>query len=116
MLWPRATEPKSTSEYRRGPSRAHQTSPAATIAVWNGSGTDAGTFTVPGAAELTSGILPAARNGYAADAANMAFSRRSHSSSSTISKRIPTWLIAGTNSAQSALRACSEQMSNTDRL
>lgn len=48
--------------------------------------------------------------------ANIALSRFSHSSSSTISKRILTLLMAGTNSAQSALRACSEQMSNTDRL
>ena len=56
------------------------------------------------------------RRCYPSDAVNMAFSRRSHSSSSTISKRIPILLIAGANSAQSAFLACSEQMSNTERL
>ena len=49
-------------------------------------------------------------------AASMAFSRCSHSSSSTISKRMTLLRIAGTNSAQSFFDACSEQMSNTDRL
>ena len=41
---------------------------------------------------------------------------RSHSSSSTISKRTTLPRMAGTNSAQSFLDACSVQRSNTDRL
>ena len=46
----------------------------------------------------------------------MAFSRCSHSSSSTISKRMTLLRMAGTNSAHSFFDARSEQMSNTDRL
>ena len=38
---------------------------------------------------------------------NIAFSRRCHYTSSTISKSIPILLMAGTNSAQSAFLACS---------
>ena len=49
-------------------------------------------------------------------AANMAFSRRSHSSSSTISKRTILSCMAGTNSAQPFLEACSVQRSKIDRL
>ena len=46
----------------------------------------------------------------------MPFSRACHSSWSTTSKRTTLVRMAGTNSAQSALRACSLQMSKTDRL
>ena len=53
------------------------------------------------------------RGGYAA---SMAFSRCSHSSSSTISKRTILPRMAGTNSAQSVFFACREQRSNTERL
>ena len=49
-------------------------------------------------------------------AASIAFSRCSHSSSSTISKRMALPRIAGASSAQSFLDACSVQMSNTERL
>ena len=44
------------------------------------------------------------------------FNRACHSSSSTTSNRITLLRMAGTNSAQSVLRACSPQMSKTDRL
>ena len=49
-------------------------------------------------------------------AASMAFSRCSHSSSSTTSKRMTLPRIAGASSAQSFLDACSVQISNTEGL
>ena len=53
---------------------------------------------------------------HGAYAASMAFSRCSHSSSSTISKRMILPRMAGANSAQSCCFACREQRSNTERL
>ena len=46
VLRPLATEPKSTSEWRRGPRSAHQASVAATSADRAGSATDAGRVAV----------------------------------------------------------------------
>ena len=53
---------------------------------------------------------------HGAYAVSMAFSRCSHSSSSTISKRMILPRMAGANSAQSCCFACREQRSNTERL
>ena len=53
VLRPRATEPKSTRERRRGPRSVHQASLAATMDVRKGSGTDGGTPRTEGAVELT---------------------------------------------------------------
>ena len=56
------------------------------------------------------------RSPHGSYAASRPFSRRSHSSSSTISKRTILPRMAGTNSVQSVFFACREQRSNTERL
>ena len=62
------------------------------------------------------GTVHAGRRPTSNYAASIAFSRCSHSSSSTISKRMTLLRIAGTNSAQFLFDACSVQISKTDRL
>lgn len=53
VLRPLATDPKSTSERRRGPRSVHQASAATTSDVRAGSGTDAGSVAVGNTVRVT---------------------------------------------------------------